>query len=66
MKATEKRTIGGYIEIAYTLPRLQAREAAKRYFERYPKHGYDTHVAHWHVTADNKIHFVMRRLHTCD
>ena len=66
MEIREKNVAGGYIEVTFTLPRQQAREAAKRYLERYPKGGYDTHVAHWHVTADNKIHFAMRRLPNCD
>ena len=42
------------------------REVARRYLDRYPKQGYDTHVAHWHVNADGQIHFTMRRLPTCD
>ena len=66
MKAKEKEVAGGYLEITYTLPRVKAREAARKYLDRYPKYGYDTHVANWHVTTDGKIHFTMRRLPTCD
>ena len=66
MKTIEKKVAGGYVEATYTLPRPQAREAAKQYLERYPKWGYDTHVAHWQITDDGRIHFTMRRLATCD
>ena len=66
MKTKEKKVAGGYLEITFTLPRQQAREAAREYLNRYPKWGYDTYVAHWHVTADGKINFTMRRLPTCD
>ena len=64
MRIKEKKVAGGYLEIAFTLPRQQARETAREYLTRYPKWGYDTHVAHWHVTIDGKIHFTMRRLPT--
>ena len=66
MEGRERKVVGGYLEIAFTLPRQQAREVARRYLERYPKRGYDTHVAHWYVTADRRIHFTMRRLPSCD
>ena len=62
----EKKVAGGYLEVAYTLPRIQAREAAREYLDRYPKHGYDTHINHWHITAKGEIHFTIRRLPTCD
>lgn len=66
MKVIEKKVDGGYLEVTYTLPRSQAREVARQYLDRYPKWGYDTHIAHWHVTSDGSINFTMRRLPTCD
>ncbi len=66
MKQTQKLTVEGYIETAYTLPRLQAREVAKKYFDRYPKEGYDTHIPYWRVTEDGQIFFKIHRLPTCD
>ena len=66
MKGKERKVAGGYIEISFTLPRQQAREVARDYLDRYPKWGYDTHVARWYITADKKINFTMRRLPTCD
>ena len=50
MKTIEKKVAGGYVEATYTLPRPEAREAAKQYLDRYPKWGYGTHVAHWKVS----------------
>ena len=66
MEGKERKVAGGYVEITFTLPRQQAREVARRYLDRYPKRGYDTHVFNWYVTADGRIHFTMRRLPTCD
>ena len=66
MKGKERTVAGGYIEITFTLLREEAREVARRYLDRYPKGGYDTCVAHWHVTNDGQINFTMRRLPTCD
>ena len=45
MEGKEVAVAGGYIEITFTLPRPQARAVARRYLDRYPKMGYDTHVA---------------------
>ena len=55
MEAKEKEVTGGYLEITYTLPRSEARKAARKYLDRYPKYGYDTHVANWHVTQMAKF-----------
>ena len=41
-----------WIEVKYTLPRKEAREAAQKYFRRYPMEGYETHISHWHITPD--------------
>ena len=61
-----KKIIGGYIEVSWTLPREVARKVARKYLERYPSQGYDTHVSDWHVTKDGEIYFIMKRLATCD
>ena len=66
MKGQEKLVEGGYIETSYTLPRLKAREVARKYFDRYPKEGYDTHIPSWHVTEDGQIFFKIRRLPSCN
>ena len=66
MKLSEKKVTGGYLETTYILPRLEARKVARKYFDRFPKGGYDTCVSRWHVTVDGQIQFTMRRLPTCD
>ena len=66
MEGKEVEVAGGYIEITFTQPRPQAKAIARSYLDRYPKMGYDTRVANWHQTTDNKIHFTMRRLSNCD
>ena len=66
MEGKKLEVAGGYVEITFTLPRPKARAIARRYLDRYPKMGYDTHVAKWHETKDNKIHFTIRRLSNCD
>lgn len=62
----EQQKSTAWVEVSFTLTREEARKVATRYFERYPKHGYDTHVAHWHVTENGEIFFMMRRYPTCD
>ena len=60
------RTPSGYLDVSFTLPRLQAREKARQYLERYSVYGYETHVADWQVREDDRIYFVIRRLRSGD
>ena len=55
-----------WIETIYWLPKDEARETAKNYYERYPKMGYETHIHHWHESKDGRIYFLMPRRPTCD
>jgi len=48
------------------LPREQARETARAWFERYPKAAYMTRVESWRVMEDGRIEFTMRRLPSAD
>jgi hypothetical protein len=50
----------------YCLPRLQAREKAQEWFDRYPKAAYLTEIEFWRELPDGQIEFVMRRLPTAD
>lgn len=50
----------------YRLPRLQAREKAKEWFERFPKAAYMTEIEFWRELADGEIEFVIRRLPSAD
>ena len=50
----------------YRLPRVEAREIARDWFERYPKAAYLTQVESWRVLDDGRIEFTMRRLPSAD
>ena len=50
----------------FCLPRIEAREKAREWFERYPKAAYMTEIESWRELAGDRIEFVMRRLPTAD
>jgi hypothetical protein len=50
----------------YCLPRMEAREKALEWFERYPKAAYMTEIEFWRELADGRIEFTIRRLPTAD
>jgi hypothetical protein len=50
----------------FCLPRGEAREKAREWFERFPKAAYMTEIESWSELADDKIEFVMRRLPSAD
>ena len=50
----------------YRLPRDEARQIAKEWFERYPKAAYLTQVESWTLTDEGLVEFTMRRLPTAD
>ena len=50
----------------FTLPRDEARAAARDWFDRFPKAAYMTEIESWRVLADDRIEFTMRRLPTAD
>ncbi len=50
----------------FRLPREQARETAREWFDRYPKAAYMTSVESWRVMEDGRIEFTMRRLPSAD
>ena len=64
--ADELRQSGTWRRQTFRLPRGEARETAKAWFERYPKAAYLTKVESWRVTEDGLIEFTMRRLPTAD
>ena len=64
--AEDLRSTGAWRRQTFRLPREQARETAKAWFERYPKAAYQTHVESWRLTEDGLIEFTMRRLPTAD
>ena len=59
-------TDGAWRREAFCLPRGEAREKAREWFERFPKAAYMTEIESWSELADDKIEFVMRRLPSAD
>jgi len=50
----------------FRLPRAEAREKAREWFERYPKAAYMTEIESWRELPGDEIEFVMRRLPSAD
>ncbi len=65
LAASESRA-AGFLRRTFTLSRLEARELARDWFERYPKAAYMTKVESWRQLDDGRIEFTMRRLPTAD
>jgi hypothetical protein len=63
---SEARGDGAWRRETYRLPREQAREVARDWFDRFPKAAYLTEVESWRVLDDGRIEFTMRRLPSAD
>jgi hypothetical protein len=63
---TEPKGDGAWRRETYRLPRQEAREIARDWFDRYPKAAYLTEVESWRVLEDGRIEFTMRRLPSAD
>jgi hypothetical protein len=50
----------------FTLPRGEARDKAREWFDKFPKAAYMTEIESWRELADDRIEFTMRRLPTAD
>ena len=50
----------------FRLPRTQAREKAREWFDLYPKAAYMTEIEFWRVCDDGDIEFTIRRLPSAD
>lgn len=50
----------------YTLPRVEARDKAQEWFQRFPKAAYMTEIEFWRELADGRIEFTIRRLPSAD
>ena len=57
---------GAWRRETFRLPRLEARQKACEWFERFPKAAYMTEIESWSEVADDEIEFVIRRLPTAD
>ena len=50
----------------FTLPRDEARETARTWFDRFPKAAYMTEIEAWRELSDGRIEFTIRRLPSAD
>lgn len=55
-----------FVRETFCLPRGEAREKAREWFDAWPKAAYWTEVESWRQLPDNQIEFTMRRLPTAD
>ncbi len=59
-------TASSFRRETFVLPRDQARVAARRLFERFPRAAYMTEIEYWEELEDGRIRFTMRRLPVAD
>jgi len=64
--AGRRKPADGYLRQTFTLPRAQARVAARDFLARYPKAAYMSGVESWRELPDGEIEFTMRRLSSAD
>jgi len=64
--AGRRKPADGYLRQTFTLPRAQARVAARDFLVRYPKAAYMNGVESWRELPDGEIEFTMRRLSSAD
>jgi hypothetical protein len=62
----EAKAEGSWRRETYRLPRDEARDIARDWFDRFPKAAYSTEVESWRVLEDGRIEFTMRRLPSAD
>lgn len=51
---------------SFRLPRLDAREKAREWFDRFPKAAYMTEIEFWRELDNDMIEFTIRRLPSAD
>ena len=56
----------GFVRETFSLPRVEAREKARAFFNKYPKAAYMTEVERWRELPGGAIEFTMRRLPSAD
>ena len=67
LKRTEEPTAAAEAPIllhreTFRLPRAQAGETARAFFERYPEEAFRTRIESWRVLENGLVEFTMRRL----
>lgn len=56
----------GFVRETFVLPRAEARQKAREWYEKWPKQAYWTAVESWSERPDDMIEFTMRRLPSAD
>ena len=64
--AARRKPDDGFLRETFTLPRAEARTAARDFFTRFPKAAYMSGVESWRELPDGDIEFTMRRLRSAD
>jgi hypothetical protein len=57
---------GAWRRETFRLPRIEAREKAREWFDRFPKAAYMTEIEFWRELDGDFIEFTIRRLPTAD
>lgn len=57
---------GGWRRESFTLPRGEARQKARDWFDSFPKAAYMTEIEFWQELPDDMIEFTIRRLPSAD
>lgn len=57
---------GAWRRETFVLPREEAREKAREWFDEFPKAAYMTEIESWREMPDGQIEFTIRRLPTAD
>ena len=62
----ERMPRDGFLRETFVLPRPDARDKAKEWFDRWPKQAYWTEIESWFERPGDVIEFTMRRLPAAD
>jgi hypothetical protein len=65
-RTMKSRDGGSWRRETFTLPRGEARDKAREWFERFPKAAYMTEIEFWRELDGDVIEFTIRRLPTAD
>ena len=62
----ERMPRDGFLRETFVLPRTDARDKAKEWFDRWPKQAYWTEIESWFERPGDMIEFTIRRLPAAD
>jgi len=62
----QRRHDDGFVRETFSLPRAEARAAARQFLNRWPSAAYMSAVESWRELPGDRIEFTMRRLRSAD